>query len=369
MQERYGTLLTGTLEHLRGPLAANIRPGDKVLVLTDTAHDPRVWQAVLAILGELGVDATLAMFEPRPADYFDPPPAVIEAMRTVDVNVLLTSTGMLHSAANAAAMAAGVPAICMDGGMTLEMFQSGAVCEDLADMATIRHNVAARVFGADARECRVTSSYGTDLTYDVTGRIFVPPLKPDGYDHYRIVDEAKTEGRASSKLLYFLHPTGEFNVPPVEYSANGKLVVDLTMHNLGRLRDPIELTIESGRITAIEGGAEARSLRDYLEEHGDDNAYLCPAEASVGINRRAKVRGIQREDKNIFGCMHFGLGTNVDVGGSIVSSIHLDGVVLAPTLYVDGELRIKDGEFMVPVEPGTELVESEAGSAASGGRS
>jgi len=27
-------------------------------------------------------------------------------------------------------------------------------------------------------------------------------------------------------------------------------------------------------------------------------------EASVGINRKAQIRGVQREDENIFGCVH-----------------------------------------------------------------
>jgi 2,5-dihydroxypyridine 5,6-dioxygenase len=291
---------------------------------------------------------------------------VCKMMMQVDYNVLLASTGMLHCRANAEAMSAGVPAICMDGGMTLEMFQSGAVTADVAEMSVIRHYVAANVFGKDARKCRVTSAYGTDITYDVTGRIFVPPLKDATFDHFHIVDEAEGEGREGARLLYYLYPTGEFNVPPVEYSAEGTLVFDLTMHNLGRLRVPIRLTIERGRITAIDGGAEARALRDYLNDYGDENAYMCPAEASVGINRRARIRGVQREDKNIFGCMHFGLGTNVDVGGSIESSIHLDGVILEPTLWVDGEIKIKEGEFMVPVEspmPGADgaLAASRAG--------
>ncbi|MBO0837042.1 MAG: hypothetical protein J2P28_16255 [Actinobacteria bacterium] len=351
MKETQGSLLTGTLGYLRRPLAANIAAGNKVLVLSDTAHDPRVWQAVMTILADLGADATLALFEPRPADYFDPPAAVCDAMKRVDLNILLASTGMLHCPANFAAMAEGIPAICMDGGMTLEMFQSGAVTENVAEMSNIRHYVAKNVFGESARVCRVTSRYGSDLTYDVTDRIFIPPLKAPDFDHYKVLDEAKTEQRKGAGLLYYLFPTGEFNVPPVEYSANGKLVIDLTMHNLGRLRDPIELTIKDGRITAIEGGAEARTLRDYLAEHGDENAYTCPAEASVGINRKALIRGVQREDKNIFGCMHFGLGTNVDVGGTIRSKIHMDGVVLEPTLAVDGDLRIKDGRFQVPVGP------------------
>ena len=57
MHEDRGTLMTGTLEYLRRPFAANLKAGDKALVLTDTAHDVRVWQAVMSILAELGVDA------------------------------------------------------------------------------------------------------------------------------------------------------------------------------------------------------------------------------------------------------------------------------------------------------------------------
>src|SRR5439155_22241813 len=113
---------------------------------------------------------------------------------------------------------------------------------------------------------------------------------------------------------------------------------------------PIELTVKDGRVTDIDGGPEARILEDYLTEYGDENAYMCPAEASVGVNARAVVRGIQREDKNIMGTLHFGLGTNIDVGGCVKSRIHMDGVILEPTLYVDGVKRIEDGRIQVPIE-------------------
>jgi leucyl aminopeptidase (aminopeptidase T) len=110
------------------------------------------------------------------------------------------------------------------------------------------------------------------------------------------------------------------------------------------------LTVENGRITKIDGGTDAHFLRNYLEQYGDENAYMCPAEASVGINSKALIRGIQREDKNILGSMHFGLGTNVDVGGSVLSNIHMDGVLLEPTLYVDGNMRMEHGRFLRPID-------------------
>ena len=341
------SLMTGTLEYIRRPLVTNITKGMKVLVVTDTAHDPRVWQAIMSVLSELGADAVLALFDPRPADYYDPPQAVCEAMKTVDVNILLASTGMLHSHANHNAMAAGVPVICMDGGMTLEMFQSGAATEDQREMAIRQHWVAKNIFGENAKICRVTSKYGTDLTYNVEGRIFIPKLPDENFVPYKINSLGRNK---KIPFLRFLYPNGEFNVPPVESSANGKLVIDLCMHQLGRLSSPIELTIKDGRVTSIDGGIDAFTLRNYLATYGDENAYVCPAEASVGINSKALVRGVQREDKNIMGTLHFGLGTNVDVGGTIMSNIHMDGVILEPTLYVDGDKRMEHGKFLRPTD-------------------
>ena len=341
------TMITGDLKYLRLPITTNIKPGMQVLIVTDTAHDPRVWQVIMSAISEIGAEATLAMFDPRPADYFDPPKAVCEAMLKSDVNILLATTGMLHAPANFEAMRAGVPVICMDGGMTLEMFQSGAVTEDQKQMAVRQHYVAKHIFGADAKMCRVTTKYGTDFSYSVEGRIHVPSLPGDDFVPYKITSMTRNKNFPRPRFLY---PNGEFNIPPVEGSANGKLVIDLSMHQFDRLKTHIALTVKDGRIIKIEGGPEAWTLRNYLEKFGDENAHVCPAEASVGINSKAMVRGCQREDKNIMGSMHFGIGTNVDVGGTIFSNIHMDGVVLEPTVYIDGEKRMEDGRFLRPVE-------------------
>ena len=167
------------MHYIRAPFVANIKPGHRVLILSDFSHDPRVWQIVQATCAELGAETTVALFERRPADYYDPPSAVCEAMMKSDFNVLLASTGMLHCHASFTAMAAGIPSICMDGGMTLEWFQSGAVTDDMKQIAVRKHYVAKRVFGPNARECRVTSRYGTEFTYSVANRITQPPLPSD----------------------------------------------------------------------------------------------------------------------------------------------------------------------------------------------
>ena len=192
--------------------------------------------------------------------------------------------------------------------------------------------------------------FGTDFVYSVANRITQPPLPGPNFDPYKIINFAKDENRPGNNLLYYLFPTGEFNVAPVEGSANGKLVIDLTMHHIGRLLTPIELSVEERPRCEDRGRARGAHPAGLSREYGDENAYMCPAEASVGVNAEAVVRGIQREDKNIMGTLHFGLGTNVDVGGSVKSKIHMDGVILHPTLYVDGVKRIDRGKILVPIE-------------------
>lgn len=195
----------------------------------------------------------------------------------------------------------------------------------------------------------MTSRYGCDFTYSVEGRIFIPNKSGDDFVPYKIQNVSKVQNRKSN-MVRFPYTNGEFNLPPVEGSGEGKLVIDLCIHQLRRLTSPIELTVVNGRIVKIDGRAGAHFLRNYLAKYGDENAYVRPAEASVEINSKAQIRGVQREEKNILGTMHFGPGTNVDVGGSIRSNIHMDGVILEPTLYVDGHKRIEDGRFLRPAD-------------------
>ena len=96
------SFVTGNMDYIRRPFVANIKPGHRVLILSDFSHDTRVWQVVQSICAELGAETTVALFERRPADYYDPPSAVSEAMMKSDFNVLLASTGMLHGWRHAA---------------------------------------------------------------------------------------------------------------------------------------------------------------------------------------------------------------------------------------------------------------------------
>ncbi|HLN86870.1 MAG TPA: hypothetical protein VK200_10410, partial [Candidatus Limnocylindrales bacterium] len=68
MTERYGvpsTKIIGLVKHLQTPLQ-QIQDGDKVLVMTDDAMDPLVWQAFMAVVNSKGGSPALCLFPRLP---------------------------------------------------------------------------------------------------------------------------------------------------------------------------------------------------------------------------------------------------------------------------------------------------------------
>src|SRR4051812_37183008 len=94
--ERYGSPQTGIIRLMKAwqtPFR-NIQPDDRLLILTDDAMDPLVWQSALAAL-QGGGAKTAVCLSPRLSYHCDdPPPMAIEAARGADVIVALTTTAL-----------------------------------------------------------------------------------------------------------------------------------------------------------------------------------------------------------------------------------------------------------------------------------
>ena len=119
------------------------------------------------------------------------------------------------------------------------------------------------------------------------------------------------------------------------------------MHSFGIVEEPIRLTVVDGFVTQIDGGGEAQQLARRLEELNDPNAYYCPAEIAIGINERARIIGTLREDKKKLGTVHIAIGTNKDIGGTISAAVHIDGLLDRPTVVMDGQTVVAEGQIRV----------------------
>ena len=123
---------------------------------------------------------------------------------------------------------------------------------------------------------------------------------------------------------------------------------------MGILSENIELTLEQGWVTKIEGGREAERFSAWLHSFHDPNMFRL-AHYSLGFNPGVtKATGRIVEDERVFGCMEFGIGSQGKMirGSYWTAASHTDGVVAKPTIMIDGTVIEADGKYVDP-----ELVE------------
>jgi leucyl aminopeptidase (aminopeptidase T) len=177
-------------------------------------------------------------------------------------------------------------------------------------------------------EVRVTSSAGTDLRATVAGR------EPMAW----LTGICRNPGEVSAL------PGGEVSLPPIEGTAEGVVVWERVASDLGALDAPVHIEVHDGRATTIRGGAAAERLRDIVATVRDaDNI----GEIGIGLNPAARIADEITEAKKAFGTVHIALGDSAnEYGGLVECDVHLDGLVMAPTIEFDGRAIVVDGRHV-----------------------
>jgi len=176
--------------------------------------------------------------------------------------------------------------------------------------------------------CKVTSPLGTDISFRLTGRRAWPE---DGI--------AREEDCG-----YF--PGGLVAIGPIEETINGTIVIDGSISPGGLINVPIICHVEKGVITEIESGPDANAWRSRLEATGDPKAFNV-AHFTVGVNPRAELSGVHIQDERLYGSVTFGFGhQDRQFGGTAgVAKIHCDGILISPSIYLDGVLLCEKNRF------------------------
>lgn len=299
-----------------------VTEGDRFLLVTDDGTDPALAAALVAAARETGCDATHAVITPRRSSGEEPPEVVAAAMAASTVTLCAVSRSLYHTEAKGRAQAGGTRG-CFNAPHLPDAWTHGAMTADFEEIRAVAERVAARLRGAG--EMRVTSPAGTDVTFRIDGR------EPKGW----LTGICRNPGEVSA------YPGGEVSLPPLEGTAEGTIVVERVMTDLGALAEPIAWTMREGLAVAIEGGDEAARLRALVDGvPGADNL----AELGIGLNPAARIGPHITEAKKRLGTAHFALGDNAGgYGGVVECPLHLDGLVLDPTIVVDGRTLVRDG--------------------------
>ena len=300
--------------------------GEAFLLVTDDGVAPELADALMTAAAAAGADPTHARIAARERSGEEPPPPVVGAMAAADVCLCVATRSIYHTAAKGTAQAAGTRG-CFNAPADLGAWTSGAMVADYAAIRAVAERVAGRLRGAEW--VTVTSPAGSDITVSTKGR------EPKGW-YTGIV-------RRPGEISAF--PGGEVSFPPVEGTSNGVIVFERVMTDIGRLAEPVVVTVEDGLAVAIEGGEEAARLREMIDGvPGGTNL----AELGIGLNPAARVSDEITESKKKQGTAHFALGDNAGgYGGVVESPVHLDGMLFGVTITVDGEEIVRDGEVLV----------------------
>ncbi|MRG77847.1 MAG: hypothetical protein C5S33_08825 [ANME-2 cluster archaeon] len=289
-----------------------VKPGEVVLIITDTATHLSIASALYDRAVELGCDPILMTMEPRGVHGQEPPKAVAEAMAAADVVLAPTSKSLTHTQAKINAKMAGARIATMPG-ISLEMMGSGGITADFLAIRDTAFELKSRLDSVN--EVRITTDLGTDIIFNVKGC------------DWRVDHGICHEPGSSSNL-----PAGEVFVAPK--SGNGVFVVDGSMGGLGILDSPLTIKIEDGQATDITGEGAGQFI-NMIDSVGPPGRNL--AELGIGINPEAHLIGNVLEDEKVAGTVHVALGDNSAFGGDVVAGIHLDGIITGPTVYLDGE--------------------------------
>ncbi|MEK6978490.1 MAG: aminopeptidase [Candidatus Hydrothermarchaeota archaeon] len=178
---------------------------------------------------------------------------------------------------------------------------------------------------ARARRAEVHGRAGTALTMELGG-------------WQRL--SASSTGLLHERGAFGNLPAGEAAIAPLEGTTEGRIVFDRNIANVGLLHEPVEVDVKGGRVQGIEGGEEAERLRFILERapKGDNIAEL-----GIGTNDTASLQGSILVEEKALGTIHIGLGDNSHLGGTVEAGVHLDGIILEPTVIIDGRTLLDGG--------------------------
>ena len=299
-----------------------IQPGEDVLVVSNPVTEEIGALMRIEAQGE-GADSTLAVISERDSHAAEPPRAVAAAMAAADVVLAPTIQSISHTEARKIASENGVRVGSLPG-VTEEMLGRLMASE----LEEVRRRGWAVVTALNrGSEARITCRHGSDLRIGLEGRL-------------GIVDAGELGSRGAFGNL----PCGEGFIAPVEGTTEGVLVVDGSIAGIGLLDTPTALTVREGHLVEATG-PDGSQLLELLTVHGKDGTNV--AELGIGTNEEAILTGNILEDEKILGTCHVAFGASAAIGGTVQVPVHLDCVVLEPTVEIDGETIVSGGDLLV----------------------
>ena len=333
-----GTMAEGVRQAVGNCL--RVRAGEQVVIITDrqTREIGDALRAAVEVITEPVAFFVMEDFGTRPVDF---PAQIDTALRATDVSIYAAqgAEGELQSFRRPMLKAIEANAKLRHAhmiGITPEIMTDG-MCSDYAEIQRISKQVYEIV--KHARAIKVTSAAGTDLTAQ---------FNPD----YRwIISDGDIQPGKWENL-----PDGEVFTAP--QTVDGTIVIDgclgdfFTERYASLVETPVTLEIRDGRAVRESLRCDNAQLRAELEKYvfeTDENSNRV-GEFAIGTNTGLTrlIYNLLQDEK--FPGIHVAFGSPypTKTGATWDSDAHVDGVLLKPSIIVDGSTLMDQGQFRLP---------------------
>jgi leucyl aminopeptidase (aminopeptidase T) len=300
--------------------------GEVVVIVVDDRTSSSIWQALAGQTLAIGGTPVVTMMAALAKSGMEPPAPIAAAMCKANVVIAAASRSMYHIEAKNQAKQAGARGV-FNAPYLEDGWIEGAMTADFLEIRKQAERLRDRL--ARGKRAKVTTPAGTDVSMVIEGR------KPVGW----LTGVCRSPGEVSA------FPGGEVSLPPLEGTTEGRIVLEHIMTDIGRLAQPIVLTVEKGECVKIDGGVEAHALAAHID--GVKNATNI-AELGIGLNPKSRLTGGITEVKKRLGTAHMALGDSAaGYGGKVTSDVHLDGMLMNVRIEIDGEVIVENGEVRV----------------------
>ena len=311
-----------------------LQPGEEVVIIADSYTERPMLDALAGAIAGVGGEYTIVTQPARttPESIHQITRSALAAYEGADVIIPATgSCGVSQYGASHVLwplLAARKARVFTLSERSLSEMTEGAAGADYLEVEKIGLSIIEAM--GDARDVRITTELGTDLTMSLAGIELI-----------NLASFSREPGQEGGI------PSGEVTANPVVGSANGVAVIDGPIGYVGRPARPIRLLARDGLWVDVEGDTpEADKLRHFFDEF--ENARNV-AEFALGTNAWARKNGVVSEEKKRFGTAHtaFGRSTRTsDWRCEVWSKVHGDLVIYQPTVEVDGRHIMRSGDIV-----------------------
>jgi len=180
---------------------------------------------------------------------------------------------------------------------------------------------------------RVTADNGTDLRLRLAGS----SRKPHVNDGVISDEDFAAENRDASL------PAGDVWVAPVENSANGTIVSDVRIPQMGKLIEGLAWTFENGRVTDFAAKKNLALAQTGWETGTGAKDVL--GSFALGLNAKAKPGFLQ--NSIVAGAVTLGIGDNRSLDGANKSSYGFYTFHASADVEIAGKTVIEGGRWVV----------------------